>query len=110
MTKLERYIKKEFIKKLKSTYLKLVDKKRKRVHIGDSFCYLQTWYAGFWSDPDDDVGNRNGIDKALDKIVQYATKECPLKHVALQNIEVSFTEHKDYGQLYVNIGITFGGY
>ena len=108
MRKLERYIKKEFIRKLKPTYLKLVDKKRKRVHIGDSFCYLQTWYAGFWSDSDDDINNREGIDNALNKLVDIANRECPLKKIALQNIEVSFSKHWFNG-LYVNIGITFGG-
>ena len=108
MKKLERYIKKEFVKKLKPTYLKLVDKKRKRVHIGNSFCYLQTWYAGFWSDPDDDIGNRKGIDEALKQLVWYAKRECPLKHIALQKIEVDYTNYYAQG-LYVNIGITFGG-
>lgn len=107
MTKLERYIKKEFIKKLKPTYLKLVDKKRQKVHIGDRFCCLETWYSGFWVEPYEDWNDKKYIDEAIDDLVKIAIRECPLKNIALQKVEVDLSK---IFKTFINIGITFGGY
>lgn len=107
MTKLERYIKKEFIKKLKPTYLKLVDKKRRKVHVPGKFCYLETWYSGFWFEPYENWNDREKIDEAIDELVEIATRECPLKIIALQKVEVDISK---IFKTFINIGITFGGY